>query len=335
MTAAAAVERWRGVDRDRFEREIVPRGEPAVLEGAVAGWPVVRLAQQSDAALAEALVAMDSGSEVDALMVPPGRQGRIFFADDFDGFNYLHNRLPLSHIVEQLMRYARFAEPPAVAVQSALVSRCLPSFAAQHRLALLPVAVEPRLWLGNAVRTPTHFDESSNLACVVAGRRRFTFFPPEQIGNLYVGPIGHAPGRTPICFTDPDEPDLERYPRYAEALRHARQATLGPGDAVYIPPLWWHHVASLAPLNLLVNYWWQGAAEAPSSLDALVHAIAALGAMPPAQRQAWRAMFAHWVFDVDETTFAHIPPSILGLHGRWTPELAQQLRRLLRERLSD
>jgi len=149
---------------------------------------------------------------------------------------------------------------------------------------------------------------------VAAGERRFTLFPPEQVGNLYIGPFGHAPTGTPISLVDlvdlGDEagPDLQRFPRFATALQAARTAVLLPGDAIYIPPLWWHHVASSQPLNLLVNYWWQPPGAA-SGLGALMQARAALAAMPPVQRQAWSAMFAHWVFEADEATVAHIPPA--------------------------
>src|SRR3546814_6573093 len=56
-------------------------------------------------------------------------------------------------------------------------------------------------------------------------------------------------------MVDPDHPDHARYPRYAEAERHKLVADLAPGDAIYMPPMWWHHVRSDGALNVLVNYW--------------------------------------------------------------------------------
>ena len=312
MNTVAPIAEWRDVDRVRFEREIVPRHEPAVLRGLVDGWPLVQRARSSDIALAQWLAEHDSGSEVDALMLPPRERGRIFYGEGFAAggrdFNYLRNRLPLSKVLEQVLRYSRFAEAPAVAVQSAPAADCVPAFAAAHPMPLLEPAVAPRLWLGTAIVTPTHFDESSNIACVVAGERCFTLFPPEQVGNLYIGPFGHAPTATPISLVDLAAPDFARFPRFAQALDHARQAVLQPGDAIYIPPLWWHHVASRKPLNLLVNYWWS-ASGAGSGIDALKQARAAFGAMPAAQRRAWQALMTHWIFEADESTQAHIPPA--------------------------
>src|SRR6185312_11381993 len=45
-----------------------------------------------------------------------------------------------------------------------------------------------------------------------------------------------------------DRPDDPRYPRLKDALATAKAADLGEGDAIYIPPLWWHHVESLEQL---------------------------------------------------------------------------------------
>lgn len=308
-----------GLERAAFERDVLPMAQPVVLRGLVAHWPAVGLAQRSPPGLLQLLAGLDSGQEVDALMLPPANHAtaagsgggrRIYYNADGSGFNYLRNRLPLSRVAEQLLRYAHFAEPPAVAVQSAPVADCAPGLLAEHTMPLLDAAIAPRLWLGNRIVTPAHFDESHNIACVVAGQRRFTLFPPEQVANLYVGPLGHAPTATPISLVDVNAPDLRRFPRFADALAAASSALLEPGDAIYIPPLWWHHVESLMPINLLLNYWWTAPGMPASSFAALKQAMSVFGAMPPAQRRAWAAMFAHWVFDTEPDTHAHIPPTM-------------------------
>ncbi|MBD3984298.1 cupin-like domain-containing protein, partial [Xanthomonas citri pv. citri] len=81
------------------------------------------------------------------------------------------------------------------------------------------------------------------------------------------------------------------------ALASALVAELEPGDALYIPPLWFHQVEALEKVNLLVNYWWPviGDARLPAPAAALVQAIQVLNALPPAQRDAWAAMFEHYV----------------------------------------
>ena len=181
------------------------------------------------------------------------------------GFNYARKQVPISSVIEQVVRYSHFPNAPAVAAQSALVHQCLPGFETENVMPLLGPEVQPRVWLGNRVTTPAHFDQSSNIACVVAGRRRFTLFAPEQVENLYIGPLDFAPTPTPISLVDFREPDFERFPRFREALSRARVVVLEPGDAIYIPPLWWHHVESLAMFNILLNYWWGAAADAPKA----------------------------------------------------------------------
>ena len=83
--------------------------------------------------------------------------------------------------------------------------------------------VLPRIWLGNRITTPTHLDEWNNIGCVVAGRRRFTLFPPEQIANLYIGPLDFAPTGAPMSLVSLRNPDFERYPKFREALAAAQR----------------------------------------------------------------------------------------------------------------
>src|SRR5579872_4834963 len=297
-------------DEETLRRDVLPSGRPAVLRQLVAGWPAVLSGRRGPSALLEYLRRFDIGAPVDAIMTPPEAEGRIGYNADMSGFNFVRNRLPFTAVAEQVLRYAAFPRPPAVAVQSALLRDCMPGFAAENTLAILDPAIQPRIWFGNAIVTPTHLDEWNNIGCIVCGRRRFTLFPPEQIANLYIGPLDFAPTGAPMSLVSLHEPDLARFPMFREALAAAWTAELGPGDAIFIPHLWWHHVESLEPFNILVNYWWHAAGgpvdAAGSGFDSLLLAIANLRGLPQPARDAWRALFEHYVFGDPHAATAHI-----------------------------
>jgi hypothetical protein len=325
-------------DDESIRREVIASGQPAVLRGLVREWPIVRAGERSAAAVVEALRRFASDTPVDAIMTPPEIAGRVFYDDAMNGFNFVRNRLPIAAVAEQVLRYAAFPNPPAVAVQSALIRDCLPGFTAENRLTVLDETVLPRIWMGNAITTPTHLDEWNNIGCVVAGRRRFTLFPPEQIANLYIGPIDFAPTGAPMSLVRLHDPDFARFPRFRTALDAALTAQLAPGDAIFIPPLWWHHVESLAPFNVLINYWWHAvpgvAVGADSGFDTLIHAILNVRNLPPATRAAWRALFEHYVFGDDGTNVTgHIPPHRHGVLGRLSSADIARLGEYLAQRL--
>ena len=334
--ASRSIDEARGADAAGLAAMARER-RPCVLRGAVAEWPAVRAGRGSAAALAAYLAGFDNGREVDAIRMPPSARGRIFYNEDMSGFNFTREKMSVSEAVKRAMKNGRFGNSPALAVQSAPIPECLPGFAAENILPLVDASVVPRIWIGNAVVTPAHFDESSNIACVVAGRRRFTLFPPEQIDNLYIGPLGNAPTGTPISLVSFREPDFGRFPRFREALEQAFVAEMEPGDAIFIPPLWWHHVESLDPLNMLVNYWWKGdpsrPAQLPSALDALLHSMLNLRSLAPGERDAWRAIFEYYVFGDRDAASSHIPEARRGVLGEMSPEYRKSVREFLREQL--
>jgi hypothetical protein len=332
-----AIREFSALDDEAIRREVIPSARPAVLRGLVSGWPAVAAGRRSPAALLEYLRGFDNGAPVDAIMTPPEVGGRVFYDEAMSGFNFLRNRLTISAIAEQVLRYSAFAHAPAVAAQSALIRDCVPGFGAENALSVLESTVLPRIWLGTAITTPTHLDEWNNIGCVVSGRRRFTLFPPEQIGNLYIGPLDFAPTGAPMSLVRLHDPDFERFPRFREALKAAVTAELGPGDALFIPPLWWHHVESLEPFNLLVNYWWHAvpgvAVGSASGFDTLVHALLSLRPLPVATREAWRALFAHYVFGPESGVTEHIPEQRRGVLGTFSAADAARVRAYLAERL--
>ena len=331
------IREYSGLDDESIRREVLASGRPGVLRGLVAGWPAVARARESPAALVRYLTGLDNGKPVDAIMIPPEAGRRVFYNAGMDGFNFLRNRLALSAVAEQVLRYAAFPHPPAVAAQSALISECMPGFGSDNRLTLLPESVLPRIWLGNAVITPTHLDEWGNIACVICGRRRFTLFPPEQIGNLYIGPLDFAPTGAPLSLVELNAPDFQRFPRFRSALAAAQSAELEPGDALFIPPLWWHNVESLEAVNVLVNYWWHAAGAVGdrrnSAFDCLFHGILSLRDLPAETRRAWAALFEHYVFGAPEEVAGHIPAARRGVLGRLSREDAAKLRSQLGKRL--
>jgi len=332
----AAIPEVGAVDRERFDNQIVAGARPVVMRGLVAGWPAATLGRQSPEAICKYLIERDTQAPIDAIMLPPEEKGRIFYNAAMDGFNFFRTHQTISRVIEQIARYSAFPTAPAVAAQSALIRSCLPRFLDENPMPLLD-AVEPRIWIGNAITVPAHFDDANNIACVVAGRRRFTLFPPEQIANLYIGPVDFAPTGAPISLVDFSAPDLERFPRFAEARAHAVSAELGPGDAIFIPPLWWHHVQSLHLCNILINYWWGGSSSVDgdplAGFNSLTHALITLRQLPAPQRAAWAAVFAYYVFgDVDESV-AHIPQARRGVLGTLSAEARRERRAFLAEKL--
>jgi cupin-like protein len=337
VTVSAPIREFSGLDAGAA-RDVLSDKRPVVLRGIVAHWPAVRAGNESPESLVRYLKRFDTGVAVDALMMAPEIDGQIFYNDGMSGFNFHRNRLPLTAVAEQVLRYAQFPKSPAVAAQSALIRDCAPGFAHENRLTLVADDVLPRIWLGNRISTPAHVDEWNNIGCVVAGHRRFTLFPPEQISNLYIGPLDFAPTGAPMSLVSLRNPDFERYPKFREALSSAQTAVVGPGDAVFIPPLWWHHVESLDPFNILVNYWWHDlagdGASADSAFDALVHGILSIRALPPATRRAWGAFFEHYVFGADSQSVDHIPQERRGMLGELSAEQLAALRAHLTRRLA-
>jgi hypothetical protein len=326
-----------GLDLQRLPPALLCEAQPWVLRGAVADWPAVR-ANTLPGGIVEYLRRRDAGATVQAWIAPPEIEGRFFYTDDFAGFNFAREQLRLGAFLDLLQRHGAEPRAPALYTGAAAVEALLPTFRADNDLppalceALRPLA---SAWLGNRSCIAAHQDVPDNLACVVAGRRRFTLAPPDQVSNLYVGPLEHTPAGQPISLVDFRRPDLQRFPRFAEAQPHLHVAELGPGDAIFIPSLWWHHVESLEPVNLLVNYWWRRTPlHMDSPMGALLQAIMTVRDLPPAQRAGWRSLFDHYVFDADERTAAHIPPHARDVLAPIDERTARGLRARLIRRLN-
>jgi len=301
---------------ERFQDEIAAACAPAILRGLASDCPAARAARESDAALFAYLERFDSGRTAQAFVGQPAIAGRYHYDDRLEGFNFARETTTLSDGLKRIAAAAADAGLPSLYLGSLPIDDHLPGFAGSNRLALLPSAVQPRLWIGNASRVACHYDSFDNLAVVVAGRRRFTLYPPDAIGDLYVGPIDHTLAGQPVGLAAGTDPQDGRYPRYANARERALVVELEPGDALYLPKLWWHQVEALDPVNALVNYWWDGFSAGPDApYTTMMLAMIAIAERPPAERAAWRAFFDHYVFRPEGHPLAHLPEDRHGILG--------------------
>jgi hypothetical protein len=195
------------------------------------------------------------------------------------------------------------------------VPQLLPGFMEANPLALPPAVAIPRIWIGNALCVAIHADLSENIAVNVAGRRRFTLFPPEAMDKLYVGPVEFTPAGPLTSLVDLTAPDLDRFPTFAGAMAMALVAELEPGDALYLPFYWWHHVQSLDAVNVLINYWWIDSSrqKVANPLDAAMQAMLTMARLPPDHRRVFEVMLRYYVLQEGLPPAAHIPEQARGV----------------------
>lgn len=292
----------------RLPDEMLRADTPYIVRGLATDWPLVQAGRAGAAAADAYLRRFYRDATVNAMLGPPDIGGRFFYNDTITGFNFHNARARLADVLDEMALQRDRPDPGAIYVGSASVDAVLPGLRAENDIDLDARDALASIWIGNRTVVATHYDLPDNLAVVAVGERRFTLFPPDQLGNLYIGPLDFNPAGQAISLVDVRNPDLARFPRYADALAHAQVAELGPGDALFIPSMWWHHVEALSAFNVLVNYWWR---QSPDYMDtptnALMLALLTMRELPPAQRRAWQEIFRHYIFEPDEASLAHLP----------------------------
>jgi hypothetical protein len=318
----------------QFLREVVVPCLPVVMRGLVSGWPAVHAATRSAEDFRDYLIRFDNGALTEAFVGDPKIAGKYYYAENFKGFNFERRRMLFADALTAMVATHGRSGEPTMYVGSSPVNDCLPGFAEQNVLQVLAAHVVPRIWLGHASNVSAHFDAVDNVACVVAGARRFTLFPPEAIEGLYVGPIDNTMAGQPVSLAASVPQDDDKYPLFREIRERALCAELKPGDGIYIPKLWWHRIESTASFNGLVNYWWDAFAAGPDApYTSLLLSMIAIAERPPRERQAWKAFFDHYVFRSNGHPLAHLPAEQHGMLGPLKPDNYARIRAIVMHRL--
>lgn len=330
---AQAIKEIFGATNESLNAELLSSSSPVVLRGLIKDWPLVEKAKESNLAAQSYFKKYYNNNKIRAFMADAEHQGRFFYNDDLSGFNFTPTTTTFDKVLDDLADYEHVDNPPGLYMGSTLIDHILPGFRKHNDLPALADKPLISLWVGNQSRIAAHYDVTDNIACVAAGKRRFTLFPPNQLDNLYIGPLDFTPAGQAASLVDFVQPDLTKFPKFAVAMQHAQVTELAPGDAIFIPSMWWHHVEGLGKFNVLVNYWWrQVEPQIGAPMDALNHALLSIRDLPQAQRDAWRDIFEHYIFGPQEQH--HIPKDRRGVLNPIDEQLARKLRASLVSKLN-
>ncbi len=307
---------------------------PLVLRGLAANWDLVEAGRKSDVAARQYLLDRNRDLVFTVSVGSPDSGGRLFYDDDMQmNFRTLQAKLP--EIFAKIEANESAGESFPIYLASIDTNQFFSGLAQANRIDLGDRSYLSSIWIGNRTRIAAHNDFPDNLACVAVGHRRFTLFPPDQFRNLYLGPVDNTPAGRAISMVDFHHPDFATHPRFRLALEHAQTAELGPGDAIFIPSMWWHHIEGLSLFNILVNYWWR---DTPRWLgqpqDALNHALMSIRDLPDKEKRHWRDLFDYYVFENGDDVTAHIPEKGRSVLAPLTPDAAARIRNFLLRQLS-
>lgn len=121
------------------------------------------------------------------------------------------------------------------------------------------------LWLGSRTRSGLHYDILDNFLIQVHGKKEVIVVAPGAPRDFYNFPEDMTKSRV-----DPLDLDLKQFPRFANTT--LLEGNLEPGDALYLPQGWWHHLYAPAT-SISINCWY----GPPIALSQHMKTIAAAG----------------------------------------------------------
>lgn len=313
---------------------------PVIIKGLVRNWPLVEAGKQSCDQVMSMLSESDTGNPLLVYRADPTIKARFGYNDTCTGFNYRSEKARLSDVLADIQAGFSDTEHEYIYINSLRFDHGLPALNQTNSLNFnhpeftnnQPV---PKIWIGTESVAAAHFDQPKNIACCVLGKRRFTLFPPEQVENLYPGPLSPTPGGQVVTVANLDEPDFNAFPRLKTALENACIADLEPGDGLYYPSMWWHEVRAFDRFNVMVNFWWMTAERyLGNPMDVLMHGMLTLRDKPAEEKAAWRALFDYYVFGNAANVTEHLPADCHGPLAKMDELSARRLRAMLLNNLN-
>jgi hypothetical protein len=245
--------RVKNLDRKTFMREFVNKSHPVVFEGAAKDWECCRKWSFD-------WIRQQYGSD-DVMLVDHAQQDRNPLGKPIE-------HLTLGDLIEGIdhgsLKYARFH--PLLQRHPELRIDIDQTWLKEH------LTNRYTSWLhfytlflgGKGTDTAIHNAGNENLFVQIQGQKKWRLYPVEHT------PIFDPPAnRSLYKYTSyrPDQPDDELYPmaRYMDWY----ETVLEPGDVLYNPPYYWHHVSNPTS-SIGVGFRWNNMRTALLAAPALI-----------------------------------------------------------------
>lgn len=228
---------------------------PIVIKQALDGWPAKERWANTQYLMGVAgprTVPVEIGRHY---LAPGWSQKLMLFSDFLKGLS--HHREDNGEPLQYLAQHDLLRQIPALAKDVVTPEYCV---------ALSSRIQSVNCWFGPAgTVTPLHTDKYHNFLCQVVGRKYVRLYSNDQNQSLY--PFQGDVMTANASMVDLDAPDHEAFPLFTSVP--FLECVLESGDALYIPPLWWHYVKSLTS-SASVSFWWdaEGCTES-STLKAI------------------------------------------------------------------
>lgn len=287
---------------DNLKHYLESKNTPIIITNLFNNWPALNIAKRSEEKILRHLISQAKPELVNTLVIDEKHNGLIGFSDDtFESYTFKKYDAPFPSVLKKLILNLKSNNTDVIAVQSALIKDCLTSFLKNNPSPDFLDNVDPRIWIGNSTTVPGHYDCEHNIALNLCGKRTFYLLPAEAISNLYVAPLDFSIAGPAVSQVDFSQPDLTKFPKFSNVKAQVLKASLNEGEALFIPPLWWHNVKATEKINILINYWWKNETTTQSinnnASDSLLHSILTIRHLPEHQRKSWQKIFDYYVFN--------------------------------------